>query len=68
MIDVLNNPPQEPVSAKSVKDFEIAIDNHWENQDMKYNHNANIKQKTGKNRSFTTQREEDKDVGGHSGQ
>ena len=36
-----NNLPQEAVSAKSVKDFEIAIDKHWENQEMKYNHNNN---------------------------
>ena len=47
--------------AKSVKDFEFAIDNHWENQEMKYNHNANIKPKTGRNRSYTTiQRDDDK--------
>ena len=43
--DAGNNLPQEAVSAKSVKDFEIAIDNHWENQKMKYNHNTNIKLK-----------------------
>ena len=49
-IDVWNNLPQEAVSAKSVKDFEIAIDNHWGNQEMKYNHNANIKLKTGRNK------------------
>ena len=36
---------------------------------MKYNHNANIELKTGRNRSYTTiQRDEDKSRGGHSGQ
>ena len=35
-------------------DFEIAIDKHWKNQEMKYNHNANIELKTGRNRSYTT--------------
>ena len=48
--DVWNNLPQEAVAAKSVKDFEIAIDKHWENQEMKYNHNANIELKTGRKR------------------
>ena len=67
VIDVWNNLPQ--VSAKSVKYFEIAIDKHWENQEMKYNHNANIELKTGRNKSYTTiQREEDKSRGRHSGQ
>jgi hypothetical protein len=61
VIDVWNNLPQEAVSAKSVKDFEIAIDKHWENQEMKYNHNANIELKTGRKRSYTTiQRDDDK--------
>ena len=35
VIDAWNNLPQEAVSIKSVKDFEIAIDKHWENQEMK---------------------------------
>ena len=46
VIDAGNNLPQEAVLAKSVKGIEIAIDNQWENQKMKYNHNANIKLKT----------------------
>ena len=42
-------------------DFEIAIDKHWENQEMKYNHDANIELKTGRKRSYTTvQRDVDK--------
>ena len=41
--------------------FEIAIDKHWENQEMKYNHNADIELKTRRNRSYTTiQRDDDK--------
>ena len=60
VIDVWNNLPQE-VSAKSVKDFEIAIHKHWENQEMKYNHNLNIELKTRRNISYTTiQRDDDK--------
>ena len=52
---------KQSVSAKSVKDFEIAIDKHWENQEMKYNHNANIELKTGRKRSYTTiKRDDDK--------
>ena len=51
---------------KSVKDFEIAIDNHWE---MKYNHNANTELKTRRNNSYTTiQRDEDESRGRHSDQ
>ena len=56
VIDVWNSLPQEAVSANSVKDFEIAIDNDWENQEMKYNHNANIEIKTGRNSYTTTMR------------
>ena len=68
VIDVWSNLPQEAVSAKPVKDFEIAIDQHWENQEMKQNHNANIELKTRRNRSYTTiQRDEDK-VEANSGQ
>ena len=41
VIGVWNNLPQEAeVSAKSVKVFEIAIDNHWDNQEMKYRFKA----------------------------
>ena len=36
VIDVWNNLPQEEISAKSVKDFEIAIYDQWKNQEMKY--------------------------------
>ena len=61
VIYVWNNLPQKAVSAKSVKDFEIAIDKHWENQEMKYNHNANIELKTRRHRShITTRRDEHK--------
>ena len=42
VIDAGNNLPQEAVSAKSVKDFEIAI----ENKKIKYYHYTNIKLKT----------------------
>ena len=66
--DDWKNLPQEAVSTKSVKDFEIAIDNHWENQEMKYNHNANIELKTGRKRNYTTiQRDDDKSRGRQSG-
>ena len=59
--DAGNNLPQEAVSAKSVKDFESATDNHWENEEMKYNHNANIELKTRRHRSHTAiQRDENK--------
>ena len=40
---------------------ENAIDKHCENQEMKYNHNANIELKTGRNRSYKIiQRDDDK--------
>ena len=59
--DVWNNLPQEAVSAKSIKDFEIAINMHWANQEMKNNHNANIELKSRRNRSYRIiQRDEDK--------
>ena len=61
VIDVWNNLPQEAVSARSVKYIEIAIDKHWENEEMKYNHKANNELKTGRKRSYTTiQRDDDK--------
>ena len=53
---------QEAVSAKSVKDFEIAIDKHWENQEMIYNHNANIELITGRKRNYTTIQRVDKEI------
>ena len=69
VINVWTNLPQEAVSVKSVKDFELAIDKHWENQERKYNHNANIELTTERNRSYTTiQGDEDKSRGRHSGQ
>ena len=48
--------PYLPHEAES--DFEIAIDNHWENQEMKYNHNANIElnQKKQKLYNYTKRR------------
>ena len=53
--------PSTRSNISKIKDFEIAIDKHWENQEMKYNHNANIKLKTGRKRSYTTiQRDDDK--------
>ena len=67
VIDVWNNLSQEAISAKSVKDFENSIDKHWENQEMKYNHNANIELKTGRKRSCTTIQRDDDKRGGQSG-
>ena len=51
--------PSTRSSISKIKDFEIAIDKHWENQEMKYNHNANIELKTGRKRSYTTIQRDD---------
>ena len=39
--------PQELVQAKTVKSFEILLDKYWENQEVKYDYNEEIKVKTG---------------------
>ena len=38
---------QELVQAKTVKSFEILLDKYWENQEVKYDYNEEIKDMTG---------------------
>ena len=40
--DIWNSLPEEVVSAKSVRHFEIMLDNHWKNQECKYDFSVNI--------------------------
>ncbi|KAK6167367.1 hypothetical protein SNE40_021413 [Patella caerulea] len=41
--EIWNNLPQEVVAAKTVKQFENRLDKFWINQEMKYDHNEDIK-------------------------
>ena len=45
--DIWNDLPQELVQAKIVKSFAILLDKYWENQEVKYDYNEEIKVKTG---------------------
>ena len=37
-----NKLPQNVIDSKDVKHFELALDEFWSNQDLKYNHRAEI--------------------------
>ena len=45
--DIWNDLPQELVQAKTVKSFEILLDKYWENREVKYDHNEDIRVRTG---------------------
>jgi hypothetical protein len=49
--NIWNRLPNEVIHAKTVKNFEIALDKHWEHQDVKFNHNAEINTQTGSHKS-----------------
>ncbi|KAK3086707.1 hypothetical protein FSP39_022286 [Pinctada imbricata] len=40
--DTWNSLPNKVINAKSVKHFEIALDRHWEHQDVKFDYTADI--------------------------
>jgi hypothetical protein len=42
IIDTWNSLPNEVITAKTVKQFEISLDKHWEHQEVKYDYTANI--------------------------
>jgi hypothetical protein len=52
-----NSLPNEVINAKTVKNFETALDKHWEHQDVKFNYNAEIDTQTGSHRSLINQSE-----------
>jgi hypothetical protein len=41
--DIWNDLSQELAQAKTVKSFEILLDKYWENQEVKYDYNEEIK-------------------------
>ena len=45
--DIWNDLPQVLAQAKTVKSFEILLDKYWENQEVKYDYNEEIKVKSG---------------------
>ena len=49
VVDIWNRLPEEIIVAKTVKEFEIGLDNHWEHQECKYDFSMdiNIRSKTG---------------------
>jgi hypothetical protein len=42
IIDTWNSLPNEVIAAKTVKQFEISLDKHWEHQEEKYDYTGNI--------------------------
>ena len=54
MTDIWNNLPQEFVQTKPVKSFEILLDKYWENQEVKYDYNEEIKDRTGSHKKKFT--------------
>ena len=46
IVETWNSLPNEVINAKSVKQFEINLDKHWETQDIRYNYEADIKVNT----------------------
>ena len=42
IVDIWNSLPNEVITAKTVKCFEINLDKYWEAQEFKYDHTANI--------------------------
>ena len=61
MTDIWNDLPQEFVQKKTAKCFEILLDKYWENQEVKYDYNEEIKDRTGspKNKFIVDIDEED---------
>ena len=46
IIDTWNSLPNEVIATKTVKQFEISLDKHWEHQEVKYDYTANISQQS----------------------
>jgi hypothetical protein len=67
VVDIWNSLPEEIIVAKTVKDFEIGLDNHWKHQECKYDFSMdiNIRSKTGchvKSRTNTTENITEADI------
>ena len=52
--DIWNNLPQELEPKKPVKSFEILLDKYWGNQEVKYDYNEEIKDRTGSHKKKFT--------------
>jgi hypothetical protein len=52
------------IISKTVKSFEILLDKYWENREVKYDHNEDIRVRTGshKNKFIVDIDEEDADI------
>jgi hypothetical protein len=64
---IWNSLPEEIIVAKTVKEFEIGLDNHWKHQECKYDFSMdkNIRSKTGchvKSRTNTTENITEADI------
>ena len=53
--NIWNSLPNEVINAKTVKNFEIALDKHWKHQDIIFNHNAEINTQTGNHNNSRNQ-------------
>ena len=42
IVDLWNSLPNDVVNVKTVKQFKIGLDKHWEHQDVKYDFKADI--------------------------
>ena len=42
IVEIWNSLPESVIQAKTVKNFEIGLDEHWKHQEYKYDFTANI--------------------------
>jgi hypothetical protein len=54
MTDIWNDLPHELVHKKPVKSFELLLDKYWEKQEVKYDYNEEIKNRTGSHKKMAT--------------
>jgi len=67
VVDIWKSLPEEIIVVKTVKEFEIGLDNHWKHQECKYDFSMdiNIQSKTGyhvKSRTNTTENITEADI------
>ena len=67
VVNIWNSLPEEIILAKTVKEVEIGLDNHWKCQECKYDFSMdiNIRSKTGchvKSRTNTTENITEADI------
>ena len=68
VVDIWNSLPEEIIVAKTVKEFEIGLDNHWKHQECKYDFSMDkYSIKNRMSRKVTHKYDRKYHRGGHSG-